>query len=84
LMACCLNSTVYSCFGIFCTFRPSGVDANHRPLEDEIRGAPHYDVRQIVQLLKENCIKTTLKEVRSLLSKKDVKKCKFVLQFERF
>jgi hypothetical protein len=30
---------VYSCFGIFFTSRPSGLDANHRLLEDEKRRA---------------------------------------------
>jgi hypothetical protein len=30
---------VYSCFGIFFTSLPSGLDANHRPLEDEKRRA---------------------------------------------
>jgi hypothetical protein len=30
---------VYSCFGIFFTSRPSSLDANHRPLEDEKRRA---------------------------------------------
>jgi hypothetical protein len=32
-----LNSAVYSCFGIFFTSLPSGLDPNHRPLEDEKR-----------------------------------------------
>jgi hypothetical protein len=32
---------VYSCFGIFFTSRPSGLDANHRLLEDEKRRAAH-------------------------------------------
>jgi hypothetical protein len=36
-----LNSAVYSCFGIFFTSRPSSLDANHRPLEDEKRRAAH-------------------------------------------
>ena len=35
LTACSLNSAVYSCFGIFFTSLPSGLDTNHRPLEDE-------------------------------------------------
>ena len=39
LTACSLNSAVYSCFGIFFTSLPSGLDANHRPLEDEKRRA---------------------------------------------
>jgi len=39
LMACSLNSAVYSCFGILFTFRPSDFDGNHRPLEDEKRRA---------------------------------------------
>jgi hypothetical protein len=39
LTACSLNSAVYSCFGIFFTSLPSSLDANHRPLEDEIRRA---------------------------------------------
>ena len=39
--ACSLNSAVYSCFGISFPSRPSSVDANHRPLEDEIREAAH-------------------------------------------
>jgi hypothetical protein len=39
LTACSLNSAVYSCFGIFFTSLPSGLHANHRPLEDEKRGA---------------------------------------------
>jgi hypothetical protein len=30
---------VYSCFGIFFTSLPSGLDANHRPLEGEKRRA---------------------------------------------
>jgi hypothetical protein len=37
LTAWSLNSAVYSCFGIFFTSLPSGLDANHRPLEDEKR-----------------------------------------------
>jgi len=41
LTACSLNSAVYSCFGIFFTSRPSGLDAIHRPLEDEKRWAAH-------------------------------------------
>lgn len=41
LTACSLNSAVYSCFGIFFISRPSGLDANHRPLEDEKRRAAH-------------------------------------------
>jgi hypothetical protein len=32
---------VYSCFGIFFTSLPSGLDPNHRPLEDEKRLAAH-------------------------------------------
>src|SRR5690606_32419441 len=39
LTACSLNSAVYSCLGIFFTSLPSGLDANHRPLEDEERRA---------------------------------------------
>ena len=42
LTACSLNSAVYSCFGIFFTSLPSGLDPNHRPLEDEKRLAAHY------------------------------------------
>ncbi|MEN9543278.1 MAG: hypothetical protein RLZZ598_111 [Pseudomonadota bacterium] len=41
LTACSLNSAVYSCFGIFFTSLPSGLDAIHRPLEDEKRRAAH-------------------------------------------
>src|SRR5690606_41800767 len=41
LTDCFLNSAVYSCFGIFFTSLPSGLDANHRPLEDEKRRAAH-------------------------------------------
>jgi hypothetical protein len=37
LTACSLNSAVYSCFGIFFISRPSGLDAKHRPLENEKR-----------------------------------------------
>ena len=40
LTACSLNSAVYSCFGIFFTSLTSGLNANHRPLEDEKRLAP--------------------------------------------
>jgi len=43
LMACSLNSAVYSCFGILFTFRPSDFDGNHRPLEDEKRRAAQMD-----------------------------------------
>jgi len=32
---------VYSCFGIFFTSLPSGLDANHRPLEGEKQQADH-------------------------------------------
>ena len=42
-MACSFNSAVYSCFGILFTFRPSGINANHRPLEDEKRRAAHLN-----------------------------------------
>ena len=46
LTACALNSAVYSCFSIFFTLRPSGLDANHRPLEDEKRRAAQ-SIREI-------------------------------------
>ena len=46
---------VYSCFGIFFISRPSCLDANHRPLEDEKRRAAHRPIpgnehRQAVQV----------------------------------
>lgn len=40
--ACSLNSAVYSCFDIFFTSHPSSFNVNHRPLEDEKRGAPQF------------------------------------------
>jgi hypothetical protein len=36
---------VYSCFGILFISRPSGLDATHRPLEDEKRRAAHFTVK---------------------------------------
>ena len=35
---------MYSCFGIFFTSRPSGLDTNHRPLEDEKRRAAQISI----------------------------------------
>jgi len=55
LTACYLNSAVYSCFGIFFTSLPSGLDANHRPLEDEKRraaqegGVSHDDIQRVAE-----------------------------------
>jgi CRISPR-associated endonuclease/helicase Cas3 len=37
---------VYSCFGIFFTSLPSGLDANHRPLEGEKRRAAQRSIKR--------------------------------------
>jgi hypothetical protein len=42
---------VYSCFGIFFTSRPSSLDANHRPLEDEKRRVAQLATQQLAHLL---------------------------------
>jgi hypothetical protein len=42
---------VYSCFGIFFTFLPSGLDVSHRPLEGEKRRAAQIPPRYFTDYL---------------------------------